>query len=96
MNTKTCKAADDFLCEWFDCSVYVDEATPSMILHPGNFYISRNGHIWCCFRIDPKAEDHTKAYCVRLTDNRVEYFYLDGRYDKKGEREHTLVERVKP
>jgi hypothetical protein len=29
-----------------------------------------------------------------VTTHRVEYFYLDGRYDTNGLREHTLVEEV--
>ena len=65
-----------------------------MKLEPGRFYESRNGHAWCCYKVKPDAEKHCRAYCVRVDDGRVEYFFEDGRYDEKGQREHTLVREL--
>lgn len=65
-----------------------------MKLGAGKFYVSRDGFVWCCYKIDPSAEAHAFAHCIRVTDQREEYFYEDGRYDSKGEREHTLVKRI--
>lgn len=64
----------------------------TITLEPGQFYTSRDGHTWCCFKVNPHEPEHARAFCVRTSDHRVEYFYLDGRYDPKGAREHTLVE----
>lgn len=67
-----------------------------MRLAAGSFYRSRDGEVWCCWRVRPNAfaEAHASADCIRVSDGRVEYFYLDGRYDSGGKREHTLVEEV--
>lgn len=62
----------------------------TMKLEAGKFYISVDGFVWCCYKIDMKKEEHAQADCIRLYDNRIEYFYLDGRYDSAGNREHTL------
>lgn len=64
----------------------------SITLEPGKFYKSRDGYTWCCFKVNPKEPEHAQAFCIRTDDNRIEYFYLDGRYDHRGAREHTLVE----
>lgn len=67
-----------------------------MKLELGKFYRARSGQIWCCFRINLNHSEHCQAYCV-LTDGnseRVEYFYLDGRYDSGGIRVHCLLEEV--
>lgn len=62
-----------------------------MKLQLGKFYRSRAGDIWCCYRVRPEQPEHAAADCVRVNDGRVEYFYLDGRYDSAGKREHTLI-----
>ena len=61
-------------------------------LTPGKFYVSKNAEVWCCFNVLKDNEKHNQAYCIRIADHRVEYFYLDGRYDAFGNREHSLVE----
>jgi hypothetical protein len=66
-------------------------------LKPGHFYKDRQGTVWCCYRVrnqDPKND--SAADCIRIDDERVEYFYLDGRYDSEGLRELCLVEEVTP
>lgn len=63
-----------------------------MKLEIGKFYVSKDQNVWCCFRISENVrEPQAAAWCIRVDDCRVEYFYLDGRYDSKSEREHTLV-----
>lgn len=67
----------------------------TLTLRPGRFYLSRDGTAWCCYRVDPEAEPHCQARCIQVfSDDRSEYFYLDGRYDAEGQREHTLVLEV--
>jgi hypothetical protein len=66
----------------------------SVTLRPGHFYRSRDGEIWCCFRVRTEQGSATQCDCVRVSDRRLEYFYIDGRYDIKGDREHTLVREV--
>lgn len=61
-------------------------------LIPGRFYRSYDQNIWCCYKVNGSAEEQAQAYCVRVRDSRLEYFYIDGRYDDKGKREHTLIE----
>jgi hypothetical protein len=63
-------------------------------LKPGCFYVSKDGSRWCCFRVDEQREKHCQASCIEVETQRVEYFYLDGRYDAAGSREHTLVEEI--
>ena len=63
-------------------------------LVPGEFYRSKCDEVWCCYKVDLTAEKHCQAYCVNVEDDRVEYFFLDGRYDEAGIREHCLVEEV--
>jgi hypothetical protein len=63
-------------------------------LIPGGFYRSWDSELWCCFRVEGSAKPHHQAWCVRVSDGRVEYFYLDGRYDSDGKREHCLIERI--
>ena len=63
-------------------------------LEPGKFYLSKDNEIWCCYRIDESKPDHCQADCIRTSDSRVEYFYLDGRYDFDGMREHSLIKEV--
>jgi len=65
-----------------------------MKLTPGKFYASKDGFIWCCFRLALGEPAHCRAGCIRISDGRVEQFYTDGRYDSKGEREHTLVREM--
>lgn len=60
-------------------------------LEPGKFYRARNGYVWCCYRVRPGAEKQARASCIQVEDAREEYFYEDGCYDTKGDREHTLV-----
>ena len=67
---------------------------PTLVLTPGKFYRSRDGHVWCCFKLSPFEPEQARARCVRVDDDRVEYFFGDGRYDSTGVREHTLVEEV--
>jgi hypothetical protein len=64
-------------------------------LEPGGFFQSRDGETWCCFKVDEKKPVHAQANCIRVADERVEYFFLDGRYDEAGKREHTLVHRLR-
>lgn len=61
-------------------------------LLPGHFYRSYEGNLWCCFKIAGGADQHAQAYCVEVNSHRVEYFYLDGRYDKDGKRSECLIE----
>jgi hypothetical protein len=65
-----------------------------MQLGAGRFYVSRDRNVWCCYRLDLKKEEHCQAFCIRVSDARTEYFYLDGRYDAEGKREHSLVKRL--
>lgn len=71
-----------------------------LALKPGKFYRARDGHIWCCFNVNRTQPAHAQAWCVRVDsahrEHRVEYFFLDGRYDEAGKREHTLIEVVEP
>jgi len=63
-------------------------------LIPGRFYLSKNDEVWCCFSVLKDNEEHCQAYCIRILDHRVEYFFLDGRYDSEGKREHSLIKEV--
>lgn len=63
-------------------------------LTPGLFYRSVDGEAWCCFKVTGSAKLHHQAHCIRVSDARVEYFYLDGRYDADGKREHCLIEKL--
>lgn len=67
-----------------------------MKLELGKYYRAKNNDVWCCFRIDTSKQSHAQADCILTEGNssRVEYFYLDGRYDSAGQREHCLVEEV--
>ena len=65
-------------------------------LRPGGFYQSRNGDVWCCYRIDDEAPIQAQALCVETRSGRNEYFFKDGRYDAGGKREHTLVKACRP
>ena len=66
-----------------------------MELKVGSLYRSRDGEVWCCWRLRGKgAPERAAVDCIRTLDGRVEYFFADGRYDEAGEREHTLVEEV--
>ncbi len=56
-----------------------------LTLVPGKFYRARNGTIWCCYRLDAVAR------CIEVETSRVEYFYLDGRYDHADKRECGLI-----
>jgi hypothetical protein len=63
-------------------------------LKSGHFYVDRGGYVWCCYQIDTQAPPEGQAECIRVDGSRKEYFYIDGRYDLKGEREHTLVREL--
>ena len=65
-------------------------------LQPGRFYKARDGEIWCCFKVNLREPVHAQARCVQVSSDRVEYFFLDGRYDNAGAREHTLISEVVP
>lgn len=68
---------------------------PALKLKPGRFYRSKAGGVWCCYQVKLDAALQCQARCIQLnTADRVEYFYLDGRYDRDGQREHCLVEDV--
>lgn len=54
----------------------------------------RDGSVWCCYRIDLKSPAHCRARCVEVEASRLEYYYLDGRYDTGGNRELCLVSEV--
>jgi hypothetical protein len=60
-------------------------------LQPGKFYFDKENKRWCCFKVDPEAPVQAQAWCVKVNTHEVEYFFLDGRYDESGNREHTLV-----
>jgi hypothetical protein len=63
-------------------------------LKSGHFYVDKEGHTWCCYQVDLHEAQHAQASCVRLKGDRTEYFFIDGRYDIHGEREHTLVREL--
>jgi hypothetical protein len=65
-------------------------------LQPGHFYLSKGGDIWCCYRLRKLAPEHAAADCINTMTSEVEYFYIDGRYDEAGQREHTLVKECGP
>lgn len=68
---------------------------PPLRLKSGHFYVDRDGFTWCCFQIDTHNALDAQAYCIQLRGkSRVEYFYIDGRYDEKGERGQTLVREL--
>lgn len=70
---------------------WLAEHRSSFKLVPGKFYLTEEGARWCCFRVDEAAPEHCRAHCVQVATGRVEQFYMDGRYDAEGKREHTLV-----
>jgi len=70
------------------------DVTSKLKLEPGRFYASRDGEVWCYFRLGNPQAIHDAAFCIRVSDQRVEYFYRDGRYDREGKREHTLVKET--
>jgi hypothetical protein len=51
-----------------------------MKLRPGRFYVTEPGGRWCCFRVDEAAAPHLQAWCIEIATQRVERFYLDGRF----------------
>lgn len=65
-----------------------------MKLEAGKFYIDMDGFVWCCFEIDAGQGAHAQANCIRLRGKRIEYFFLDGRYEKTGESSNTLMREV--
>jgi len=65
-----------------------------MKLKVGGQYLSKRGDVWVCYKVDYSNPDHFQAFCIRPSDNRNEYFYVDGRYDEKGLREHCLVKEL--
>jgi hypothetical protein len=67
----------------------------SLVLQPGKFYLDREGSRWCCFKVSHQEQVHCRARCVRVSDDRVEYFYLDGRYDEDGRAGLSLVRETK-
>jgi hypothetical protein len=75
-----------------DVSKFLPESP--LRLKPGHFYRARDGAIWCCYGVNPREPVHARARCVLVASHRLEYFYEDGRYDREGKREHTLVEEV--
>lgn len=72
------------------------ESVEPLRLKPGTFYASRNGYVWCCFRVALGEPEQARAACIRVSDGRVETFYPDGRYDYSGKREHTLIREMEP
>jgi hypothetical protein len=76
-----------------------------LTLEAGHFYKSRQGDVWCCFRVDEErpatggtsGNEHCRAFAIECSGaTRVEYFFLDGRYDRVGKREHTLLTECTP
>lgn len=68
-----------------------------MRLQLGRFYSSRRGDVWCCFKVDARTRGGNPAAaarCVRLLDDRVETFYVDGRKTATGDDANTLVSEV--
>ncbi len=65
-----------------------------LTLKAGKFYKDKANKVWCCFKVDTKFDICCQAFCVETETGRVEYFFLDGRYDADGLREHTLIEEL--
>lgn len=67
-------------------------------LKAGRFYRDKVGNVWCCFRVNLNKQEHCVADCILTAGNsqRVEYFFLDGRYDSGGVRDYCLIEEVPP
>lgn len=65
-----------------------------MQLQPGKFYVARDGSIWCCYRVNKNKQVQAQADCVCVDNDRLEYFFIDGRYDSSGRRELTLIKEV--
>ena len=63
-------------------------------MEPGGFYLDREGSKWCCYKVNIKYEPHCQALAIRVDDSRIEYFYIDGRYDKNGESELSLISKA--
>lgn len=81
------------------CDAHKPRAKPALELEVGKLYRAKNGAIWLCYRID-KARAYQPACCILVDSGpvrpRVETFYLDGRYDDGGTREHCLVVETDP
>lgn len=60
----------------------------------GKFYRSKDGQVWCCFRARSLREIYVQSYCVRLSDDSINYFLDDHSFDLGGEIEDELVEVV--
>lgn len=68
----------------------------TLALRQGGVYVDREGGEWVCWRVRPGQPDRSRADCIRVSDGRNDYFYLDGRYDMRGERELCLVREARP
>lgn len=60
-------------------------------LEAGRLYESRNGQVWCCFKID---QGRAQARCIRVFDERLSWFELDGRLGFAGVGPHSLYREV--
>jgi hypothetical protein len=68
-----------------------------MTLKQGHLYKDKQDSLWCCFFIRSKdPNNHMAADCIRVDDKRIEYFYLDGRYDEEDRSKMCLVKEVTP
>jgi hypothetical protein len=71
------------------------QAKPKLVLQVGRAYESRAGDTWICFRVyDNPAYKANQARCIRLGDERIGYFTLDGKCEVNGSLIQTLVKMV--
>ncbi len=68
--------------------------TQKIQLKIGGLYEAKDKERWACFQVDMSKPEHAVALCIQQSTLRIEYFYLDGRYDSRGKREHTLIKEI--
>lgn len=69
-------------------------ADAQLALVPGKQYQARDGNVWMCFKVDPKAERSRQALCVSLKTNQIFHFFCDGRHSEAGTDDYTLIAEV--
>jgi hypothetical protein len=60
-------------------------------LKVGKYFKDSNGDTWCCYANNPSAPEGERYSCIRLRDDRVSHFYLDGRAEATGTVKHTIT-----